>query len=196
MLFFCLFSSFFFEKSSSFCRENEIFKNKKTKRLDQFLTLEKAKIGPAFNSTIYIYIYVCVCCGFIIWSKFGLLEELLSGPSLLKQRTLFVKKNTENRGFKTFWFTKSCAQKKEGLLSGPSWPFLEKAKLGPDNNPYLDQIVTLQNGIFCFQNVLRCLFWQCFLHQPNVAQKWPNKTITFHILQNTITVHILQNTSY
>ena len=49
---------FFFEKSSSFCRDNEIFKNKKTKKtkkLDQLLTLEKANIGPAFNSTAYIY---------------------------------------------------------------------------------------------------------------------------------------------
>ena len=48
----------FFEKSSSFCRENEIFKNtkkEKQKKLDQFLTLEKAKIGPVFNSTAYIY---------------------------------------------------------------------------------------------------------------------------------------------
>ena len=52
-----------FEKSSSFCRENEIFKNKKTKKtkkLDQFLTLEKAKIGPVFNSTADIYIYICI----------------------------------------------------------------------------------------------------------------------------------------
>ena len=48
---------FFLKKTSSFCTENEIFKNKKTKKKDQFLTLEKAKIGPAFNSTIYIYIY-------------------------------------------------------------------------------------------------------------------------------------------
>ena len=54
VVFFVSFSSFF-EKSSSFCRENEIFKNKK---MDQFLTLEKAKIGPAFNSTAYIYIYM------------------------------------------------------------------------------------------------------------------------------------------
>ena len=56
-----VFLLFFFEKSSSFCRENEIFKNKetkKTKKMDQFLTLEKAKIGPVFNSTAYIYIYV------------------------------------------------------------------------------------------------------------------------------------------
>ena len=59
--FFVLFLLFFFEKSSSFCRENEIFKNKKNKKqkkLDQFLTLEKAKIGPVFNSTAYIYIYM------------------------------------------------------------------------------------------------------------------------------------------
>ena len=37
-----------FQKSSSFCRENEIFKNKKTKKMDQFLTLKRATIGPVF----------------------------------------------------------------------------------------------------------------------------------------------------
>ena len=50
----------FFEKSSSFCRENEIYKNKKNKKkqkLGPVLTLEKAKIGPVFNSTAHIYIY-------------------------------------------------------------------------------------------------------------------------------------------
>ena len=58
---FCLFIFFFFfEKSSSFCRENEIFKNKKNekKKMDQFLTLEKAKIGPAFNSAAYMLLYI------------------------------------------------------------------------------------------------------------------------------------------
>ena len=53
VVFFCFLFLLFF-LSSSFCRENEIFKNKKTKKnkkLDQFLTLEKAKIGPVFNST-------------------------------------------------------------------------------------------------------------------------------------------------
>ena len=57
--FFLVFFFVFFEKSSSFCRENEIFKNKKRqnkKKLDQFLTLEKAKIGPVFNSTAHICI--------------------------------------------------------------------------------------------------------------------------------------------
>ena len=58
MLFFGFFSSFF-EKSSSFCRENEIFKNKTKEILDQFLTLEKAKIGPVLTlQHIYIYIYI------------------------------------------------------------------------------------------------------------------------------------------
>ena len=42
---------FLFEKSSSFCRENEIFKKK-----GQLLTQKRANIGPAFNSTAYIYI--------------------------------------------------------------------------------------------------------------------------------------------
>ena len=28
--------------------------------MDQFLTLEKAKIGPVFNSTVYIYIYIYI----------------------------------------------------------------------------------------------------------------------------------------
>ena len=56
--FFCFFFFFFFAKSSSFCRENEIFKTKKQKKKDQFLTLEKAKLGPVFNSTAYIYIHM------------------------------------------------------------------------------------------------------------------------------------------
>ena len=38
-------------------------KKKNKKKMDQFLTLEKAKIGPVFNSTAYIYIY--------IWAKRG-----------------------------------------------------------------------------------------------------------------------------
>ena len=44
----------FFQKSSSFCRENEIFENKK-KNLDQFLTYKKENLGPTFNFTTYIY---------------------------------------------------------------------------------------------------------------------------------------------
>ena len=56
-----------FQKSSSFCRENEIFKKKKKQKMDQFLTLKRAKIGPVFNFTAYIYI----CCKVKSWSNFG-----------------------------------------------------------------------------------------------------------------------------
>ena len=37
--------------------------------MDQFLTLEKAKIGPVFNSTAYIYICCRVDNLAIFWPK-------------------------------------------------------------------------------------------------------------------------------
>ena len=64
-----------FQKSSSFCRENEIFekkekgkkkakktkKNKKKhKKMDHFLTLKRANVGPLFNFTAHIYIYTYI----------------------------------------------------------------------------------------------------------------------------------------
>ena len=54
-----------FQKSSSFCRENEIFENKKQnkQKIDQFLTYKKGNLGPVFNFTAYIYIY-CGSTGF------------------------------------------------------------------------------------------------------------------------------------
>ena len=55
----CVFLLFFglvFQKSSSFCWENEIFENKKTKKLDHFLTLKRAKIGPFLTLQ---HIYIC-----------------------------------------------------------------------------------------------------------------------------------------
>ena len=50
----------FFEYSSSFCRENEIFENKKQKHknnLDQFLKLEKDNLDQ-FLTLQHIYIYM------------------------------------------------------------------------------------------------------------------------------------------
>ena len=61
-IFFVVFFGFVFHKSSSFCRENEIFENKKSKKnkkkMDHFLTLKRAKTGPLFNFTAYIYVYI------------------------------------------------------------------------------------------------------------------------------------------
>ena len=63
-VFFCCLFLLVFQKSSSFCRDNEIFKKKKQKKqkkMDQFLTLKRAKNGPVFNFTAYIYIYIYIC---------------------------------------------------------------------------------------------------------------------------------------
>ena len=120
----------------------------------------------------YIYIYVVVLLsgpslafwGVIIWAKF-----------LFFYKTLFVK-NTIN------------ARKFEVLLSGPSWPFLSCSQLGPDNNTYLAQIITPQNGFFQFFVFKMCQntnFYSVFEHQPKLDKKGAKKTITFHILQNT-----------
>ena len=102
VVFFCCFL-LFFEKnpllSAGKMRFPKTKKNKKNKKMDQFLTLEKAKIGPAFNSTTYIYIYaVKLLTGpslgvskVINWAK----SKLLTGPrSFLHYK---------NRGFRRFF---------------------------------------------------------------------------------------------
>ena len=69
VVFFCFLFLIFFWKILFFLQGEWDFqkqKNKKDKKLDQFLTLEKAKIGPVFNSTAYIYI--CARCGVKNWS--------------------------------------------------------------------------------------------------------------------------------
>ena len=58
MFFFWLCFLLVFQKSSSFCRENEIFEKKAKKqkqKMDQFLTYKKGNLGPIFNFTAHIY---------------------------------------------------------------------------------------------------------------------------------------------
>ena len=99
---------------------------------------------------IYIYInnFTAYSCGVMIWAKFGLFEVLLSGPSLFFTKHC-LSKNTINIGVSAPFFFEKFARKVEVLSSGPSWPFLSCSQLGPDNNTYLAQIITPQNGI-CF----------------------------------------------
>ena len=61
-----------FQKSSSFCRENEIFEKKKRK-IGPVLTYKKGNLGPIFNFTAYMCIYINIHMYAV---------ELLSGPSL------------------------------------------------------------------------------------------------------------------
>ena len=70
LFFFVVYFCFFFFKypllSAGRMRFSKI-KKKKKKKLDQFLTLKRAKIGPVFDFTAYIYI----CCRRGIWSPQG-----------------------------------------------------------------------------------------------------------------------------
>ena len=101
-----LFIVYFFEKSSSFCRENEIFKNKKTKKnknLDQFLTLEKAKIGPVFNSTAYIYVVKSIIGPSLAIFK---VNNWAKSKSIIGPRSF---SHYKNRGFRRFFlFSYHC----------------------------------------------------------------------------------------
>ena len=89
MCFFLLSFLLVFQKSSSFCKENEIFENKKqkkTNKLDQFLTYKKGNLGPIFNFTahIYIYIYLFISVFFVFRpasGSFGCVDGSLNGLS-------------------------------------------------------------------------------------------------------------------
>ena len=121
--------------------------------------------------------------------------ELLSGPSLafsgviIRSKFAFSKTlshNTIKQGYSTFLQIKSSAEKIRGYYLVQVGNFLWKAKLGPDNNPYLDQIRTPQNGLFfALKTCWNTYFTVLFEHQLKFVQKLAAKrTITFHILQN------------
>ena len=60
--------------------------------MDQFLTYKKGNLGPIFNFTAYIYIYIYIlCCGVIIWAKFGLLRCYYLGQVCFLQNTVCQK---------------------------------------------------------------------------------------------------------
>ena len=105
----------------------------------------------------YIYMYrehIHICCGVIIWAKFVLLRCHYLGQVCFFTKHCLSIKHYKHRGFSAFFEKQNCARKFEVSLSGPSWPFLSCNQLGPDNDTYLAQIITPQNGfsfsIFCF----------------------------------------------
>ena len=146
-----------------------------------------SQLGISHNSRGYIYIYIC--CGVIIWAKFGLLRCYYLGQVCFLQNTV-CQKHYKYRGFSTFFGKKNCARKFEVLLSGPSWSFLRCSQLGPNNNTYLAQIITPQNAFFLFVLLLKICwntyFYSVFWTSTKIWQKRGKKqTITFDILQNT-----------
>ena len=122
--------------------------------------------GPWSHTHIYIYthIYICIhiyiyiCCGVIIWAKFGLLTCYYLGQVAFHQNTVCQTKHYKNRFSALFW-KKLCAQ---------SWGVIIWAK-----------------GIFALKRCAEIpIFIVFFEHQPKLAKKMGKKTITFHILQN------------
>ena len=69
---FCLntvfFEASFLQKSHSPCRKK---KKENQRTVAQLLTQQRAKCGPVIDPTAHIYI----CCGVIVWAKFGLFNS-------------------------------------------------------------------------------------------------------------------------
>ena len=111
---------------------------------------------------MYVCMYILIYCGVIIWAKFSFLRCYYLGQVCFLQN-IACQEKTIRIGVSAHCFQKQIgARKFEVLLSGPSWPFLSCS--GPDNNTYLAQIITPQNGIFslAYKNVLKYLFYSAF----------------------------------
>ena len=94
------------------------------------------------------------------------------------------------RGFSTFLFNKKFARKSFRGYYLVQVGHFQKVKLGPDKNPYLDKIITPQQGILSFfavQNELTLSsFTELFEHQPKFAPKWAPQNDIFSHLQTQV----------
>ena len=73
------------------------------------------------------------------------------------------------------------------LLSGPSWPFLSCSQLGPDNNTYLAQIITPQNGfLLLFFMCWNTYFIVFFEHLPKFGKKWSKNDNFSHFAKHRL----------
>ena len=143
-----------------------------TKSFGKYLSLSKDRC-VYIHTYIHTYIHIHMCCGDTIWSKFGLFRVVIwSKCAFLK--TLLSKTLLELGFQHIFWWKRVACKNYRGCN-----------KFSPDNNPYLDQIITSQNGLFLFKMCWNTYF-DCFLNiNQNLAKTGPQKTITFHIWENT-----------
>ena len=137
----------------------------------RFLGKKGASLRGRCHIYIYIYIYIYT---YIYIYIYIIAVELLSGPSLALleviiwskfvffYKTPIVKKNTIKLGFQHIFLAKNCALKNWKLLSGPSWRFLRRTQLGPDNNFQLGPDNNFQKchffQIIALKHVLKYLF--------------------------------------
>ena len=109
--------------------------------------------------------------GVIIWAKFAFYKTLFDKHT--------IKIGVSAPWFFFFWLKKLRAQI-WGVIIWAKLAILSCSQLGPDNNTYLAQIITPQNGIFAFKNVLKYqVFNFVFEHQPELAKKMGKKNDNF-----------------
>ena len=95
-----------------------------------------------------------ICCGVVIWSKFGVLESYY-----LVQVCFFntvYQKHDKNRDFNTDLEQTKLRTKNSGVIIWSKLAFLKRTQLGPDNSPDLDQKITPQNAFFVFLLLKMC----------------------------------------
>ena len=124
---------------------------------------------------MYLHTHIYIGCEVIIWSEFGGFGSYYLVQVCFSKTP--IAKNTIEIVVSAHFLETLCAKKNWKLLSGPSWRFLRRTQLGPDNNFQLGSDNNFQKChflIFCFGNVLKYLFLQCFWKQEK-SQKMPNK---------------------
>ena len=124
--------------------------------------------------------------------------ELLSGPSLgfliviIWSKFVFehcLSKRYKNTGFNPFLNKNNCAQNSNGYCLVQVCLFVwTPQKIGPDNNPYLDQMTTIKNGPFLFFLLLKMCWMTIFKvlleHQPKFAKRRANNDEFSHFAKH------------
>ena len=79
-------------------------------------------------------------------------QGLLSGPCSFVFNTV-CQKHCKIGVSTLFFVTKKLRTEKSGFIIWSKFALLKRTQLGPDNNPYLDQIITPDILLFAFKNV-------------------------------------------
>ena len=137
-----------------------------------------AKICGRKRAQRHIYIWREIdSCEVIIWSKFGLCSSYYLVH--VRENTICQThyKNYNNRVYAIYFWQKNARANFNRYYLVQVGLFFD-LQLGPDNNPYLDQIMTIKNGIiFVFFFLVLKMCWNTYFccsvfeHQPKFAKK-------------------------
>ena len=128
------------------------------------------------------HIYIYICCGVIIWTKFGLFNSYYLVHVCFVFNSVCQKKSMKR--VSPMFFEQISAHANLIVIIWSKFAFLKRTLLGPDNNPTLDPKKTckmINFAIFCFEDVLKYLFIVFLNLNQTLPKKGPKKRITFHI---------------